>query len=212
MSMDNKNKQVKEALNILKKSKASCVIRKTIYSEIGDEMGNKVWNTAAVKLVEFKSKYSDVSKGEQMHIGGILNASALYLSLKEYGCDNALEIMEKGMAVYAKELAKTFQNMVRLPGGRTFFLKGFAFGAKKMFGESAGFKQQFHHSDKNSLRFDVLECPYAKYTRELGCLELAHIFCDNDVYTYGNLEGVKFEREETLGTGGEKCDFYLYKC
>lgn len=205
------NINVNEAMVILKKSKASCVIRDTICSVLGDEAGREVWNNATVKLAEIKSKYSGFSKGEQMHIESIFNASALYLALKEYSPDKALEIMENGMAVYAKQIAKTFQNMVRMPFGKTFFLKGFAFGAKKMFGESAGFKQKFHHSDNNSLRFDVLECPYVKYTTELGCSEIAHIFCDNDVYTYGHLEGVKFERNQTLGRNGEKCDFYLYK-
>ena len=201
----------KEALEILEGSKPSCAIRETITGFIGDDKGNAVWNRAAELVVEFTNKYPSFPKSEYFHVKGIFNASALYLSLKELSGDNALEIMEKGMAVYAREAAKAYQKMVKMPFGRTFFLKGFAMGAKKMFGETAGFKREFHCANSKKLRFDVLECPYVKYTTELGCPEIAHIFCDNDVYAYGYLKGIKFDRTQTLGTGGKKCDFYLYK-
>lgn len=201
----------KDALTILEESKPSCTIRGTINNSIGEEKGSIVWNKAAEYVSEFMNRYPEFSKQEYFHVKGIFNASALYLSLKEQTPDNALEIIENGMASYAKEAAKSYQKMVKMPFGRTIFLKGFASGAKKMFGEEAGFKQKFHHATGNSLRFDVLECPYVKYTTELGCPEIAHIFCDNDIYAYAYLKGVTFERTETLGRGGSKCDFYLYK-
>lgn len=33
------------------------------------------------------------------------------------------------------------------------------------------------------------------------------VFCDSDFATYGNLPGIKFERTQTLGSGGQCCDF-----
>ena len=36
-----------------------------------------------------------------------------------------------------------------------------------------------------------------------------NIFCNNDIYAYGSLDGIQFLRVQTLGTGGEKCDFLL---
>ncbi|MBQ8603343.1 MAG: L-2-amino-thiazoline-4-carboxylic acid hydrolase [Oscillospiraceae bacterium] len=36
---------------------------------------------------------------------------------------------------------------------------------------------------------------------------MTHNFCDSDIYCYGNLPGIKFERTQTLGTGGSCCDF-----
>lgn len=62
---------------------------------------------------------------------------------------------------------------------------------------------------KDICQFNILKCPYVKYCAELGCPELAHIFCNNDIYAYGSLEGIQFLRTQTLGTGGEKCDFLL---
>ncbi len=57
-------------------------------------------------------------------------------------------------------------------------------------------------------KMDVTACPYVKYCNSEGCPELTHIFCDNDVYAYGYLKGIRFTRTETLGIGGNKCDFY----
>jgi len=200
-----------EALTLLEGSKPSCAIRSTIKTHLGESEGNDVWNRAAEILSGITNRYPPFPKEEYVHTKGIFNASALHLSLKEITPDKALAIIEEGMASYAKETAKTYQRMVKFPFGRTIFLKGFAKGAKTMFGESAGFRQEFHHADGNSLRFDVLGCPYVKYTTELGCPEIAHIFCNNDIYAYAYLKGITFERTQTLGTGGAKCDFYLYK-
>lgn len=71
------------------------------------------------------------------------------------------------MASHAKERGRSYQKMVKLPLGRTIFLKVFAMGTKSAFG--------------------------------------------NDIYAYGSLKGITFERSQTLGTGGSKCDFHLYK-
>jgi hypothetical protein len=34
---------------------------------------------------------------------------------------------------------------------------------------------------------------------------------DNDIYAYGYLNGIRFTRTETIGTGGSKCDFGLVR-
>ena len=200
-----------EAKTILEKSKASCAIRGTIVSYEGADNADAIWDRAAEMLAETMNSYPPFSDKEYTHVKGIFNASVLYLALKEADPEGALKIIEEGMAVYAEKTAVTFRRMVKIPFGRTIFLKGFAKGAKSMFGEQAGFGQVFHNADCNELRFDVIKCPYVRYTTELGCPEIAHIFCDNDIYIYGSLKGITFERTQTLGTGGEKCDFHLYK-
>ena len=43
----------------------------------------------------------------------------------------------------------------------------------------------------------------------LGTPELTQIFCINDECTYGDIPGLEFIRKTTLGTGGDKCDFYI---
>ena len=79
----------------------------------------------------------------------------------------------------------------------------------KMFGESSGFQNVFYPKEKGCFRMDVTACPYHKYLTELGCPELNVLFCENDVYTYGNLPGLKFTRTKTIGAGDEVCDFKM---
>lgn len=56
-------------------------------------------------------------------------------------------------------------------------------------------------------KMDMIVCPYIKYANLFHVTELIPVFCESDFATYGNLSGIIFERNETLGTGGSKCDF-----
>ena len=79
----------------------------------------------------------------------------------------------------------------------------------KNFGPTAGFCNVFYPKEKNRFKMDITACPYHKYLTELGCPEINILFCDNDVYTYGNLPGMKFTRTQTIGGDGELCDFCM---
>ena len=79
----------------------------------------------------------------------------------------------------------------------------------KKFGEASGFKNVFYPREKGCFRMDITQCPYNKYLTEPGCPELNVLFCENDVYTYGNLPGLKFSRTKTIGAGGDLCDFKM---
>ena len=65
------------------------------------------------------------------------------------------------------------------------------------------------YEKKGEYKMDILECPYNRYFTELGCPELTKVFCDNDERMYGNLAGIKFERQGTIGKGADHCDFYV---
>ena len=82
---------------------------------------------------------------------------------------------------------------------------------RKIFGPNSGFKNVFYPKKKGEYRMDIVACPYNQYFTELGCPELTRIFCTNDNRCYGNLPGIEFKRSGTLGTGADRCDFYLRK-
>ena len=44
-----------------------------------------------------------------------------------------------------------------------------------------------------------------------GCQEACRFFCECDNYAFGDLKKVGFRRTQTLGTGGDCCDFHFYK-
>lgn len=80
-----------------------------------------------------------------------------------------------------------------------------------MFSGDAGFKFAEIEYDSRHYRADVLQCPYMKYCELPGCKELTGTFCLSDDRVYGNICGIAFERQGTIGRGGDKCDFYFYR-
>ena len=80
-----------------------------------------------------------------------------------------------------------------------------------MFNGDAGFKFAEIEADSRHYRVDVLQCPYMKYCELLGCKELTGTFCLSDDRVYGNMCGIAFERQGTIGRGSDKCDFYFYR-
>lgn len=105
-------------------------------------------------------------------------------------------------------IAGKFVNIIlRLPGMKSLFMKLLPKMALKMFGKECGFDYEKPIISKTCLQMDMTFCPYCKYTAILGCPELTFVFCESDSATYGNMPGIKFERTQTLGTGGTRCDF-----
>ncbi|MDE5992771.1 MAG: L-2-amino-thiazoline-4-carboxylic acid hydrolase, partial [Oscillospiraceae bacterium] len=112
-----------------------------------------------------------------------------------------MEIMENGETAAAEKTVKLFQNVVKLPFGKGLFLKGFAAGCRSGFDSDVGFRHVIYRADYKRYQMDVTACPYVKYCNAEGVGELTRIFCDIDVYAYGHLNGITFERSQTLGTG-----------
>lgn len=54
---------------------------------------------------------------------------------------------------------------------------------------------------------DVLKCLWADTCKSFGCLEICEIFCLCDHIVFGNIDKLRFDRSQTLGMGGKKCDF-----
>ena len=80
-----------------------------------------------------------------------------------------------------------------------------------MYNGYAGFEAKEIESDKKHYRVDVLKCSYMKYCELLGCKELTSTFCFSDDCVYGNMCGIAFERQGTIGRGSDKCYFYFYR-
>ncbi len=61
--------------------------------------------------------------------------------------------------------------------------------------------------------FDVTitKCLWHTACVENGCAELCSLFCDVDDVTYGGLRKIGFTRTQTLGYGGDCCDFHMFR-
>ena len=172
-----------------------------------------LWKKAEHRLGEIMAQYAEISKGEHSHTDNyIFPAAAIYLTLKEALDEKMAYAVIEDAAIRSTTVAgRKIAGMMRLPGMKSLFISVWGPLTKKMFGPDSGFKNVFYPKKKGEYRMDIVACPYNRYFTELDCPELTKIFCENDNRTYGNLPGLEFRRSGTLGTGADRCDFYVRK-
>lgn len=198
---------MKNADEILKGKK---FIRKEIEKRLDANTSLEVWLLSKKKLEDMLNKYDGLPEGVQVHTHGfIFPIAAIYLSLKAKAPEQAFEIMQYTMKEKSSKFGKSLAKMTYIPGFKKIFLSMWDSMSRKMFGEASGFKNIFYECPKGEFRMDITQCPYNKYLTEAGCPELTKLFCENDIYSYGNIPGLKFTRTKTLGTGGDCCDFKM---
>lgn len=64
---------------------------------------------------------------------------------------------------------------------------------------------------KDSFDVTIQKCLWYTACAENGCAELCRLFCDADNVTYGGLAKIGFARTQTLGCGGDCCDFHFFR-
>ncbi len=198
---------MKKAAKILKQK---TIFKTEISNNFSAEDTETIWHDAHVRLQKMYASHADLSAGIKKHTDGfIFPAAAIYLAIKEKDGEKAFAIMQKVMKEKALQAGKGFSRFVKMPFGKQLFLKIWDTISHKMFGESAGFRNVFYTKQKGEFRMDILQCPYNTYLNEVGCPELTRLFCESDVYSYGNLPGMDFVRTQTIGSGGSLCDFKL---
>lgn len=183
-------------------------IRKELIKLYGKEKTNVIIELAQKHYQECLLLCKDASKGEFMHLENtILPTTSFYKSLLEVDNKNALKNTNAILIGLCEKGGKALNSIIKFPGMKSLFMKILSKMATKMFGRECGFDYENFKTNKKCLQMDMTMCPYVKYAKRFKVEELAPIFCESDFATYGNLSGISFERTETLGTGGSKCDF-----
>lgn len=174
------------------------------------DVAERIWADATERLNAMYAGHPDLPKGVRAHTDSfIFPAAAIYLAVKQVSPESAFGIMQDTMRKIACQKGESLAKMTRHRLFARFFLAMWNPVSHKMFGESAGFRNVFYPKKKGEFRMDITQCPYKTYLTEQGCPELTRLFCDNDVYAYGNLPNLSFTRTKTLGSGGNLCDFHL---
>lgn len=209
--MGSKNQTSGEQAAAIMKQKA--FIKAELDRQLSQAESDRIWMKATKKLESYLTRYADLPKGVHSHTDSmIFPSAAIYLTAKEtLSAEQAYSVIENAAAAKTNDIGKKLAKIMKIPGFAGFFIKMWDPVSKKQFGAACGFKNVFYPKKKGEYRMDILACPYQTYFSELGCPELTKIFCDNDLRTYGNLPGLQFIRTSTLGTGGERCDFYIKK-
>ena len=183
-------------------------IRKALIGLYGKDTTNQITARAETYYADCEQLCQNASEGERQHLDGtILPTVALYKALLEIDPENALKSSHAVMMNLCKMGGAVIGMLMKIPGMKSAFMWLLPRMAVNMFGESCGFQFRNYQVSRRMLKMDMTACPYCRYAEMFGCPELTSVFCDSDFATYGNLPGIRFARTQTLGTGGDCCDF-----
>lgn len=203
------------------------MVNKRYYEKLGgfsyvlDELRKKIGRQQTDVLIqdavqlcnELCDKYKDLSKKEKIHTEQmIFPRAAFYRQMIKYiPCEEAISLIEESVKIGVEPDRKRLNTVTKIPFIRPLFFKIFPGMIHTMFNEEVGFKTKEHESNNKHYRVDVLQCPYVKYCELLGCKELTATFCLSDDRVFGNMSGITFNRQCTIGRGSDKCDFYFFR-
>ena len=183
-------------------------IRKKLKKKYGKGKTVLILDSAHNHYQECLALCGNVSKGEYSHLKNtILPTTAVYKALLEHDNENAFRNTNDIIIGLCESGQNVLNAFLKLPGMTSDFMMMFPKMAVKMFGKECGFDYTNLSANAKLFQMDMTMCPYIKYAKHFSTEELVPIFCESDSATYGNLSKILFSRTETLGTGGNKCDF-----
>ena len=184
-----------------------------LHNKIGRQQTDILIDNAVKHCNELCAEYAGLPKKEKLHTERmIFPRAAFYLQMIRYvNREEAIGLLNEAVRIGVEPDSKRLHAVTKVPFIRNLFFKFFPKMIDTMFNEGAGFKMNILESDSSQYRVDIVQCPYMKYCEQLGCKELVSTFCLSDDYVFGNMSGIAFERQGTLGRGSNKCDFHVYK-
>lgn len=181
--------------------------------QLGGQQNDVIINDAVNLCNELCGRYKDLSKKEKLHTEKmIFPRAAFYLQMIKYiSPEEALHLIEESIKLGVEPDRRRLYAVTKVPFLRPLFFKLFPAMINTMFNEEVGFRAAEFECDSRHYRVDVLQCPYMKYCELLGCRELTRTFCLSDDRVFGDMCGIAFERQGTIGRGSGKCDFYFHR-
>lgn len=181
--------------------------------KLGEEQTDALVNDAVKLCNELCEKYNGLSPKKKIHTERmIFPRAAIYQQMIRYiPREEAIALIEDAVRIGVEPDRKRLHIATKIPFIRPLFFKIFRGMIGTMFNGDAGFRFEEIEADSKHYRVDVLQCPYVKYCELLGCKELSGTFCFSDDRVYGDMCGIAFERQGTIGRGSDICDFYFYR-
>lgn len=197
----------KDAIRIIKRHSMPKALEAAFKSEGYERELEAVYTRTSQLFTE----NADAPKALRTHLEQILPCIAFYEVLVRVTGEKekAIEFFEKWSLVEIEKMAPALKKIMRLG----LYKKAPDICDKmldKLFGPEAGFESREVPGAKKFAR-DMTVCPYNETCKKYGCPEIAQFFCKSDDITYGNLHPkLVWGRTQTLGMGGDCCDFRLY--
>lgn len=193
-------------MTIKQQKQIKAFLNEEFEKERADALFNEQEKTLSALIENTKNKTENQMK---MLAQTILPRIALYKTFIEAGFseEDKYKYMRKYMLeiVAAKKHASTAK-MEAVPGFYTIYSSVFL---KIMRTTDLQVSTQTHGKDYYDVT--ITKCLWHTACVENGCPELCSLFCDVDDVTYGGLRKIGFTRTQTLGYGGNCCDFHFFR-
>ena len=185
--------------------------REFLISKFGESRGSDLADQAEKRYKKLLKEADPMSKQEKKVFEGmLLGRICMYQILRESGLsqEEALKIMEEHMVILGAEpLKKKYASMDKLPCAYSLF----KFGFTHIVPSSDLWEADIDTSEKDAFSVTMHRCFWNDTYRKYGCPEVCQFACACDDITYGDLKHIAYHRTQTLGTGGNFCDFTFRK-
>lgn len=176
-----------------------------LINEFGKEQGEKIYKQQQEKFYAFVKQSKGTSKNQLKTLKNhILPRIALYHVLQEIPMDKekALQIVEKYFLQEVQKIVNLVHKTEKLP----CFYKIFRIAFNKVL-KADNWKLSIEQNDNKAMTFTIKKCLWYDTCVKHNCPEMCTMFCKSDYMCYGSMKKISFERTQTLGMGGEYCDF-----
>lgn len=192
------------------KIKQQKIIKNFLFSELDTEVAQKIFDEQNNILDKIILNAFNKTKNQLKTLKNtILPRIALYKALDNYGfsMEDSNNHMKNYMLNYiAKSKHNSMVKMEKVPGFYSLYSKIFLKIMRK-----TDLQQSKQKHDAKSFDVTITKCLWHQACVENECPELCRLFCDVDNITYGELNKIGFTRTQTLGYGGDCCDFHFFK-
>lgn len=185
-------------------------IKAFLIEEFGESKANTLFHSQEKTLDTLIENTKNKSENQMKTlVQTVLPRIALYktLSKDSLSKEDVYAYMRKYMLdkVAAKKHASTAK-MELVPGFYSIYSHIFL---KIM--RTTDLQKSVQSHTKDSYDVTITKCLWHTACQENGCEELCRLFCDVDDVTYGGLKKIGFTRTQTLGYGGDCCDFHFFR-
>lgn len=192
------------------KIKQQKIIKNFLFSELDTEVAQKIFDEQNNILDKIILNAFNKTKNQLKTLKNtILPRIALYKALNNYGfsMEDSNNHMKNYMLNYiAKSKHNSMVKMEKVPGFYSLYSKIFLKIMRK-----TDLQQSKQKHDAKSFDVTITKCLWHQACVENEFPELCRLFCDVDNITYGELNKIGFTRTQTLGYGGDCCDFHFFK-
>ena len=185
-----------------------------IVALVGAEAADAVLDRAYRRYEELLEENKDEPPIMDPHTKArIYPAISVFESLLEAGRtrEEAAQVIYDFYDLYAQKGGSMLRGILKLPGLYRRVPQIACRMIDKSFSAAAGFTAAKRRVDGDGMHIDMLVCPYNDICRRYGCPEIIPAFCHSDDMAYGHMHPkLIWARTQTLGRGGNCCDFIIH--